>query len=226
VFLSLTSKFLYVGENVLDLCCAPGAKLTMLADLMGRRGTLTGVDISRNRLAAAGNVLVKYGVVGSSPHPDWHCRVFLEDGTCFAEGHPQAASLADERLTHMPYLDSFTLAHVKGAVSRVRKNKSWRARDARAEKLRAERGPGAQCVGQAPCCEPCPESRYDRVLVDAECTHDGSFKHLHKYRGQWGMDSFERRVLDQTRLADLQALQRGLLRWVRMCSNAPGRGWD
>lgn len=35
------------GENVLDLCCAPGMKLSLLADTMKRRGTLTGVDVSK-----------------------------------------------------------------------------------------------------------------------------------------------------------------------------------
>jgi 16S rRNA C967 or C1407 C5-methylase (RsmB/RsmF family) len=35
------------GMHVLDLCAAPGAKLGLLADVMQRRGTLTGVDVSR-----------------------------------------------------------------------------------------------------------------------------------------------------------------------------------
>ena len=28
------------GDSVLDLCCAPGAKLCMIAEMMGREGTL------------------------------------------------------------------------------------------------------------------------------------------------------------------------------------------
>ncbi len=59
---------------------------------------------------------------------------------------------------------------------------------------------------------------FDRVLVDAECTHDGSVKHLAKFATQWGWDSFERRVLDPGRLSGLQALQRGLLRCVDVCA--------
>lgn len=35
---------------------------------------------------------------------------------------------------------------------------------------------------------------YDRVLVDAECTHDGSLKHIVKFH-DWGWDTFAARVL-------------------------------
>jgi hypothetical protein len=52
---------------------------------------------------------------------------------------------------------------------------------------------------------------YDKVLVDAECTHDGSIKHLAKF-AQWGWDTFERRFLDPARVTELATLQYGLLR--------------
>ena len=48
------------------------------------------------------------------------------------------------------------------------------------------------------------------VLVDAECTHDGSVKHVLKYE-RWGWDTFQRRVLDPERLTSLAALQRRLI---------------
>jgi len=51
---------------------------------------------------------------------------------------------------------------------------------------------------------------YDRVLVDAECTHDGSIKHLAKFT-QWGWETFERRFLDPERLTTLARLQAALL---------------
>jgi hypothetical protein len=47
---------------------------------------------------------------------------------------------------------------------------------------------------------------YDCVLVDAECTHDGSVKHITKF-DQWGWDSFERRFLDPQRIATITELQ-------------------
>eukprot|EP00435_Cladocopium_sp_Y103_P020462 s2890_g5.t1 len=47
---------------------------------------------------------------------------------------------------------------------------------------------------------------YDRVLVDAECTHDASCRHLEKFRTQWGLDSLSGRVpwIRQEGLFDLQ----------------------
>lgn len=50
---------------------------------------------------------------------------------------------------------------------------------------------------------------FDKILVDAECTHEGSIKHLEKFEKQWGWDSFKRRVIDTH--TDLQTLQRSLL---------------
>jgi hypothetical protein len=48
---------------------------------------------------------------------------------------------------------------------------------------------------------------YDKVLVDAECTHDGSIKHIQKFE-QWGWKTLERRVLDAERTdTNLKALQ-------------------
>ena len=51
---------------------------------------------------------------------------------------------------------------------------------------------------------------HTQVLVDAECTHDGSLRHIAKFQ-QWGWPTFERRVLGAKRLRALAQLQRGLL---------------
>eukprot|EP00049_Salpingoeca_infusionum_P013744 m.256398 g.256398 ORF g.256398 m.256398 type:complete len:312 (+) comp15519_c0_seq7:773-1708(+) len=56
----------------------------------------------------------------------------------------------------------------------------------------------------------CAEPLYDRVLVDAECTHDGSIKHIAKY-DKWGWETFEKRFFDPERISTLQTLQRNLI---------------
>lgn len=51
---------------------------------------------------------------------------------------------------------------------------------------------------------------YDKVLVDAECTHDGSIKHVQKFE-HWGWDTLQRRVLNADRGDSLTVLQLKLL---------------
>ncbi|KAI3701784.1 hypothetical protein L6452_27126 [Arctium lappa] len=51
---------------------------------------------------------------------------------------------------------------------------------------------------------------YDKVLVDEECTHDGSIKHIQKFEN-WGWTTLERRFLDAERTDDLTVLQFRLL---------------
>uniref|UniRef100_A0A803NPK2 SAM-dependent MTase RsmB/NOP-type domain-containing protein n=1 Tax=Cannabis sativa TaxID=3483 RepID=A0A803NPK2_CANSA len=51
---------------------------------------------------------------------------------------------------------------------------------------------------------------YDKVLVDAECTHDGSIKHIQKFE-HWGWKTLQRRVLDAERTDSLTVLQLKLL---------------
>lgn len=45
-----------------------------------------------------------------------------------------------------------------------------------------------------------------QVLVDAECTHDGSIKHIQKFEN-WGWTTLQRRVLNAERIDKLNVLQ-------------------
>jgi len=47
---------------------------------------------------------------------------------------------------------------------------------------------------------------YDKVLVDAECTHDGSIAHILKYE-KWGWDTFEKNFMDPHRIDTIAELQ-------------------
>jgi hypothetical protein len=54
-----------------------GAKLCMLADMLGSTGSLTGVDVAKHRLAACRTMLQKYSLGDRS-------RLFVADGTSFS----------------------------------------------------------------------------------------------------------------------------------------------
>ncbi|KAI8537024.1 hypothetical protein RHMOL_Rhmol10G0302900 [Rhododendron molle] len=66
-----------LGDHVLDLCVAPGAKLCMILDLLGSSGSVTGIDVARHRLAACRTLVLKSSLGD-------RCRLFVADGTLFS----------------------------------------------------------------------------------------------------------------------------------------------
>jgi 16S rRNA C967 or C1407 C5-methylase (RsmB/RsmF family) len=150
------------GQRVLDLCCCPGAKLCAVLACLGGRGELHGIDPDHGRMALCKNIVERtLGGVGSS---DAHVRLGIDDGTRF-----------DGAFAHIAFDSSAWREELAGRTrddGRKRRNKSARAREAK--RLRAL-GPASR-VPQ----DPGEGQGYDRVLVDADCSHDGSYKHLAK----------------------------------------------
>eukprot|EP00124_Ichthyophonus_hoferi_P001608 Ihof_evm8s88 gene=Ihof_evmTU8s88 len=204
------------GDNCLDLCCAPGAKLSMLADLVGVSGTVTGVDVCRHRLAACRTVLNKYKLSNTC--------LYLGDGTTFTIGPPTSLLSNDiDYYKKEPIINEHQVGMNEGAnqeegrsVKRIKLSKRQRSRAKKRAQVIQEREEGAKShqlyyTPKGWRCSPGEgEGRYDKVLVDAECTHDGSLKHMLKFQS-WGWDSFERRFLDPHRIETITTLQRALL---------------
>ncbi|KAF3320568.1 putative 28S rRNA (cytosine-C(5))-methyltransferase isoform X1 [Carex littledalei] len=197
------------GDHVLDLCAAPGAKLCMLCEMLGRNGSLTGVDVARHRLAACRTMLRKYSLGDV-------CRLFVCDGTSFSVLPFRSNYESDPDVTGVKFGDW------TDKKSRKEKRRERRARERNDSKPNPEpellfygRNSGVAELSKSELfCpikddEPCT-SGYDKVLVDAECTHDGSIKHITKFES-WGWKTLERRVLDAERTDDLFNLQLRLL---------------
>ena len=55
------------GHTVLDVCAAPGAKTSHLAQLMQNRGRITSIDIDARRLAAWSRLMERMGVANADP---------------------------------------------------------------------------------------------------------------------------------------------------------------
>uniref|UniRef100_A0ACD5ZVW3 Uncharacterized protein n=1 Tax=Avena sativa TaxID=4498 RepID=A0ACD5ZVW3_AVESA len=201
------------GDHVLDLCAAPGAKLCMLADMLGSTGSLTGVDVAKHRLAACCTMLQKYSIGDRS-------RLFVADGTSFSI-LPAKSNLGT--------MEGYTgTENNESMFSEWTSKRSWKDRQ-KSKKPKAAGLPSTSepeliyygkdsgLVGlqkhyvlspstdDAAC-----TSGYDKVLVDAECTHDGSIKHIQKFEF-WGWKTLDRRVLDAERTGNLLYLQLGLL---------------
>jgi 16S rRNA C967 or C1407 C5-methylase (RsmB/RsmF family) len=147
--------------RVLDMCCAPGGKLLSLFDKLGSSDVIDGVDVAMHRLETCRAILCRNldaDSVGAAAGPT--IRLFHCDGRVFGrKGTLEQNSLIFES---SGYLDGHGK---KGLPS----NKSGRVREKRRlqkvlarveETLDAEMG------------------SYNYVLVDAECTHDGSYRHM------------------------------------------------
>ncbi|EDQ86638.1 uncharacterized protein MONBRDRAFT_38325 [Monosiga brevicollis MX1] len=192
------------------------------------QGSVTGVDVQRERLAACRNLLQKYA--------SNKVRLFLGDGCTFAEGPaswmlkpmptvPEACSHAGDTTEPTPKRarpSERELLRRKEDARLVRNlprkdrhhacgNMFFCSPDLRAAREAYLREQDAQDEAQT--ANPpvqATDQLYDKVLVDAECTHDGSIKHLTKF-DRWGWSTFEQRFFDPTRISQLETLQRGLL---------------
>ncbi|XP_060189299.1 uncharacterized protein LOC132618253 [Lycium barbarum] len=219
---AVTALDISVGDRVLDLCAAPGAKLCMMLDILGSSGSVTGVDIAKHRLAACRTMIQKYGLGD-------HCRLFVADGTNFSLLPVRVHS--DSPLQN-ENADEFASGENSEVYREWKSRRPWKER--KKEALAREKGvsklfsptqepelifygrySGVVGMRKNELYQKMPISEvlqlgYDKVLVDAECTHDGSIKHVQKFE-QWGWTTLERRVLDAERTDDLTVLQLQLL---------------
>lgn len=207
-----------IGEHVLDLCCAPGAKLAMIADLLRLRGSVTGVDYSRQRIGACKQLVHKYKLIqtvsidsasakatadSSSEETTsavqkgstWRCRLFHADGRTFNIGPKTECEQLEDVET---VLDTQEIcARGVHGQQRKRKNKSARARDRKRQKVLIVN-----------------KELYDKVLVDAECTHDGSIRHLQKNDSLDKWRNYVENHLNDSEIARILQLQHDLIRCV------------
>lgn len=183
----------------------------MIADLLHLRGSVTGVDYSRQRIGACKQLVHKYQLTtgdASAQDATWRCRLFHADGRTFALG-PMTESDAVDGVETVLDTDEIASRSVH-TQQRKRMNKSARAR-------MRKRHRAAQDSGVASGDEhTVPQTLYDKVLVDAECTHDGSIRHLQKNDSLAKWRDYVSKHLSASELARILALQAALIRCVRV----------
>ena len=179
------------GSNVLDMCCAPGAKLSLMAELVGDKGSVTGVDISENRLRVAQH-MARNTRMGS------RVRLFCCDGQSFSYGPPlpfdhfAGASTGDSKVDNSSGEKKgkkkgqdappvgWSVLYPKVANDRLRTPQLVRALRKHygilyAPHLMRIRGMDMDLS---------VTGGYDCAFVDAECTHDASVRHVAKVEAQ------------------------------------------
>lgn len=227
------------GQQALELCCAPGGKLIAMADAMHMQGGVTGVDLSADRLAVACRLLQRHGVVRRGVHQaGWRCRVLLGDATRITV--PPRLPL-DAVGFAAPDCTALTRLPTHNSSARGQKRARTPPSDTQARvgvppykvlidsavenriKNKSLHGPlvqGNDTHAHADSSSSPPAHLFDAVLVDAECSHDGSLPHMLKLAKQhW--QGLGITTLQKDRVAALPALQGALLRrgWAHL---APG----
>ena len=173
--------------------------------------TITAVDVSSERLKVARNIMAKYGLAVSEG-----ADAARSDGAAGDDGDDACSPTTGGASGDDP--GSGAAAHRAPPV-RMFCADGTQFNEPPPSSLapgQTEKGAGPR-AGRADnvpplCCLPPPVGRlYSRVLVDAECTHDGSVKHVAKFATQWGWSTFERRVLAPEKIEQVTGLQRALL---------------
>eukprot|EP00762_Andalucia_godoyi_P002146 ANDGO_02570.mRNA.1 Ribosomal RNA small subunit methyltransferase B len=167
------------SHSVLDMCCAPGAKLSLIALCRPRR--LVGMDVSLPRLQTCQNILRKYGIRKEV------CLMRC-DASAVLQSTVKDVWKMHTSLPHIvDVVDSQTCARMvinKNARRHARK----RRRIAEPGEVDTEENDGFM---------------FDRILLDVECSHDGSIRHVNK---------FDERFLDHSHMSQLIATQRKSIR--------------
>ena len=173
--------------QVLDLCCAPGLKLCMMADVLSSSSSscpnslVVGVDIDEKRLSVCRNIVTKYqltpsSTVGDPTKSETRIQLHLGDGTTFGSRTSPSVLQFDSRVAREESVVTST---------RKRRNKSARGRESkRLKQIQQEMWSTTTVVSSSSVTTntstPQQQQQYyfDYVLVDAECSTDGSLKHV------------------------------------------------
>ncbi|CAB5192698.1 unnamed protein product [Rhizophagus irregularis] len=186
--IAIYSLDIHPNDHILDLCCAPGAKLCLISNILDNVGigTITGVDISKNRLSVCKNLCKKYKIT--------KVRLFLEDGTKFNVLAPSYLEPIKKMIgqLHELHINENRLKNPEDKSDKI--TPFWTPKILRNDPQKRD-----------------SQYLYDKVIVDAECTHDGSISHILKYE-KYGWETFEKNFLNPDRLNSLWDLQRNLLR--------------
>eukprot|EP00392_Amoebophrya_sp_AT5.2_P013760 g13889.t1 len=226
--------------TALDLCCAPGTKLCILADeLLAKTETKTsencrssrtsvavvGVDVSRERLNACDSVVAKYFKQElHDENKNLTIRLECADGRSWRCG-PKSGR-GDAPTARFPRSFTSNIAGTKkGRKKAKRKAVEPVAVEPVTEGANDIDGMGGEVEGM----ERRERLLFDFVLVDAECSHDGSLRHVEKFSSPpicggdnsdgaqtssswWPPDSMAEKMVWLKKTEELLALQGALLR--------------
>lgn len=174
------------NDHILDLCCAPGLKLIYAGLKLGNNGSITGVDSSKDRLCITRSLVKKYKVN--------NVRLFVGDGRYFKEAIHE---ISHDKTQFVTYSEVSTY------------KQQFKTRNHSIYLVILERSQDFYKV-------PFSTIRFDsfyllfQVIVDAQCTHDGSVVHVLKnVKNKWLNHDLDQ--YDEIKLENLYQLQLDLI---------------
>ena len=224
--------------RILDLCCSPGLKLLQIADFFHQEDSiidklnsvkLIGVDICKHRINVCKSIVKKYfvdfetsgrvGMKKDSIGNKIKIQLYQEDGTTFGFSD----SVSNGNSGNLVFDSRVAIEEMfQQQGKRKRMNKSARAREKK--KLRQivnfETNPVAESGRENDKGTRNVIERFDYVLVDAECSTDGSFKHIkerikgslfNKVKKGSPLREENQRLTNPSKLCELIDLQRKLI---------------
>ncbi len=201
------------GETILDLCAAPGGKLTCIAQIMRNEGRLVGYDTSPDRLkqiqencARLGVTCVELVLPQDSESGDPKSKKNSRPGLTAIELRvPRANGLLSPALYSNP--DSVGTGIGEGEATTETRGASLISMGVPADPLPRGEGTAASALFHAstpllvsPALS--PGSRFDRVLIDAPCSNTGVMRRRVDLR--WRIRPREIQRLRATQLALLR----------------------
>jgi 16S rRNA C967 or C1407 C5-methylase (RsmB/RsmF family) len=167
--------------QVLDLCCCPGMKFNSIVDKLLTTDVVDGVDISPRRMQLCKSIVSKQ-IMQRRHSP--HCRLICADGTVF-DGRYHVLDYTTQIIVGILFYiihlsqgsqmifdsdivkDDMLLMKANGRKRQCKRSREREKKHLREieEQQRSSRSTGGVAI-------------YDRVLVDAECTHDGSYRRV------------------------------------------------
>jgi 16S rRNA C967 or C1407 C5-methylase (RsmB/RsmF family) len=219
--------------RVLDLCCAPGLKTCAIADILDQSQfeeatniEIVGVDVNPSRLHLGRNIIEKYHIDADTSGRSMNdlCNLsislFCADGTTFG-----TRTSLQKDVDSLKFESTLARNEKMMAGKRKRMNKSAKSRERkRLKTLGKDMFHGTQLLNTDESSECCSRSslhdnddeimitRFDRVLVDAECSTDGAVRHLQEKIGKTtDCQITNTKLTNSKQLDDLVHLQKRLI---------------
>lgn len=219
--------------RVLDLCCAPGLKTCAIADILDQSQfeeatniEIVGVDVNPSRLHLCRNIIEKYHIDADTSGRSMNdlCNLsislFCADGTTFG-----TRTSLQKDVDSLKFESTLARNEKMMAGKRKRMNKSAKSRERkRLKTLGKDMFHGTQLLNTDESSECCSRSslhdnddeimitRFDRVLVDAECSTDGAVRHLQEKIGKTtDCQITNTKLTNSKQLDDLVHLQKRLI---------------